>query len=192
MNNQSTWFGPLGLALLLGASQTLVQALTLVVATLTVLVLYSLIMAGLRRYLHPTLREAASLLLGAAFVSCLDLGLRAWALPLQQGLGLYLALISLSCLLLERARANQADSPLLPVRAMATYTALALLLGLCRELLASGTLSSNWDVLRDTSGLHLATLAPGSFILLGLLIAACRALRGTTSAPDSRKETLAP
>ncbi|MCY1392466.1 Electron transport complex subunit RnfE [compost metagenome] len=192
MNKHAPWFAPLGLALLLGASQTLVQALSLVLATVAVLLMYSLIMAPLRRHLPPGMREAACLLLSAAIVSCLDLGLRAWALEVQQGLGLYLPLISLNCLFLERTRIEQAGTSLPPLGAIAGYGVLALILGLCRELLASGGLSSGWSLVRETSGLHLATLAPGSFILLGLLIAAYRALRSPTSAPDSRKETLAP
>jgi electron transport complex protein RnfE len=192
MNNHTPWFASLNLALLLGASQTLVQATSLALAMLTVFVLYGLIMQGLRRYLQPTLHETASILLAAAIVSCLELALRAWALEIYQGLGLYLALISLNCLMLERSIFCQSGNPLAAVRPVAAFGALLLMLGLCRELLASGTLSVDTRLLRETSGLRLATLAPGGFILLGLLIAACRSVTRDTFPPRTRKETLAP
>ncbi|WP_166358740.1 Rnf-Nqr domain containing protein [Pseudomonas akapageensis] len=185
-------FASLNLALLLGASQTLVQAASLALAMLAVLLLYSLIMLGLRRFLHPTLLDTASILLAAGIVSCLELGLRAWALEIYQGLGLYLALISLNCLLLERNVSCQSSPSLATVRPIAAYGALLLMLGLCRELLASGTLSLDVGIIRESSGLRLATLAPGGFILLGLLIAAYRSLSGDTNSPRTRKETLAP
>lgn len=191
MNRQMPLFASLNLALLLGASQTLVQAASLALAMLAAFLLYSLIMLGLRRYLHPSLRETASILVAAAIVSCLELGLRAWALEIYQGLGLYLALISLNCLLLERNVLCQTGHSLTTVRPVAIYGALLLMLGLCRELLASGALSLDMSPLRETSGLRLATLAPGSFILLGLLIAACRRLTGSPSSPRTRKEPLA-
>lgn len=190
MNKSWSWLGVLSLAPLLGASQTLVQAASLLLATLVVVLLYSLAMLALRRFLHPTLRETASIVLAAAIVSCLDLALRAWALEIHQGLGLYLALIGLNCLLLERSLFSEASHSRPALRLMAAYGALVLTLGLSRELLANGTLSLDMSLIREASGLRLATLAPGGFILLGLLVAAWRSLSGHTT--RIRKETLAP
>lgn len=75
-------------------------------------------------------------------------------------------------------------------------------LGLLRELIGNGTLGNHLSWLAGTtqtdwpgwilfagSGLHVATLAPGGLILLGLLIAAWQAWRPTPRTPTAFEET---
>ncbi|NBA94584.1 NADH:quinone oxidoreductase [Pseudomonas sp. R5(2019)] len=169
---------------MLGASQTLVQACAMLLASLLVVVAWRLCIAPLRRVLHSSMQDVACLLLAAGIVTCLELTLRAWTLALYHGLGPYPALLVLNCLLLERT----AQSPL-DVRALARYGALLVTLGLARELIANGTLSLSVHAIGEHAGLRLAVLAPGALILSGLLLAGARAWSLRALPTDAAKET---
>jgi len=189
--------GTLVLAPLLGASDSLVKALSMWLLSLIVIGAYGLSSRTLKPWIHSDLGGLVSILLAATLVSCLSLGLQARAWELHQALGIYPALLSLQCLLLERLgafeRRNLANSAALLAR---LGTGL-LLMGALRELLGNGTLLDHLRWLAPTvselphlwaaqDGLRLATLTPGAFILLGLLLAARQALRQHRSAkPNS-------
>jgi electron transport complex protein RnfE len=112
--------------------------------------------------LRATLRGAkywlASLLLLAALVSCLQLALRAWALPLALALGYFPALICLQCLALDI---------LLP--SAGRWRQLFLLLP--GVLLACLLLGAGRQWLDQVAGMHLANLPAGALLLLGTLLA---------------------
>ncbi|WP_040070337.1 Rnf-Nqr domain containing protein [Pseudomonas batumici] len=197
MNKPAMLQGTLVLAPLLGASDSLVKALSMWLLSLIVIGAYGLSSRTLKPWIHPDLGGLASILLAATLVSCLSLGLQARAWELHQALGIYPALLSLQCLLLERLgafeRRNLANSAAL----LASLGAGLLLMGALRELLGNGTLLGQLRWLVPTvselprlwaaqDGLRLATLTPGAFILLGLLLAARQALRHHRSAkPNS-------
>jgi electron transport complex protein RnfE len=131
-------------------------------------------------------------LLAATLTSCAELGTQVWSLQWHQHWGIYAGLIALQCVVLEHTRFFQStwrDR----LRLCGLFSALMTGLGLLRELIGNGTLGSHltwlstasqadWQgwVLTSDGGLHLATLAPGGFILLGLLIAVWRAWRRPT------------
>jgi electron transport complex protein RnfE len=157
MNKLMTWLAPLSLVPLVGASLSLLQAIELTLATWLALVLHGVIMGACKRLVSPPLQLYASLLVAAAVVTSLDLTLQAWALNAWRDLGIYLPLIALQAVLLDIGNLSIKDR----LASLALFSGLLLSLGLLREGL-------------DRAGLHLATLAPAGFILLGLLIAALR------------------
>lgn len=170
------WLLGISLAPLLGATQTVVQAAAIAACTVALMVLHQALLAALARPLQGATRLLASLLLIAALCSCLQLGLRAWALPLALALGHYPTLLSLQCLAADHLLPTQGRWRLLAVH-LAGLVALCLLLGICRQWLG------------PVAGAHLATLAPGGLILLGLLLALYNRLR-PDPAPSRREGTL--
>lgn len=142
-------------------------------------------MGPLRARLDPSARLSAGVLLAATLTSCVELAGQSWSLQWQQHLGMYAGLIALQCVVLENNgffQSSRHDR----VRLCALFSALMVSLGLLRELIGNGTLgahlswltgATDWPglVLTADGGLRLATLAPGGFILLGLLIAARQA-----------------
>lgn len=183
MNRPGATIILLGLAPLLGGSELLVKAIAIGLLGLLVLTLCGLLLAPLRRVLQGRALALAALLLGATLLSAAGLLLQAASAELYAALTLFLPLLSLPCLGL----ALQRDStPLAGLRLGLLFAVLAVMLGVLREGLGSATLlnhadwlfgpaAASWPLsLTSLGGIHLLTLAPGAFILLGLLLAAAR------------------
>ncbi|MCM8913298.1 Rnf-Nqr domain containing protein [Pseudomonas inefficax] len=149
---------------LLGATRTLSEGATIGVCAVLMSSLHQLLLAPLRQRLATWTYVLASLLVLAALASCLQLALRAWLLPLALALGHYPALLCLQCLAIDHLLPGQGRWRVLAGHHCALL-ATCLLLGASRQWLADGT------------GLHLATLAPGGLLLLGLLLALYNRLR---------------
>jgi electron transport complex protein RnfE len=126
----------------------------------------------------------------AAAVTGTELLMQAYAYDLYQILGIFLPLITTNCVILGRADAFAAKNPLLPAVADGVMMGLGFglvlgVLGAVRELLGTGAVLANMDLLlgpmaqdwtlvvaADYTGLLLAILPPGAFIITGLMIAA--------------------
>ena len=192
MTQSSTLQNSLMLTLLIGATDTLVTALGLWLMFIVVISAFGVSMGVLRSRLVPTTHLLAGVLLAATLTSCAELAMQVWALPWHQHLGFYVGLIALQCVVLEHSGFFQ-DAWRDRLRLCGLFGALMVGMGLLRELIGSATLGSHLSwlagvtqadsqgwVLTADGGLRLATLAPGGFILLGLLIAAWQALRHPT------------
>ena len=189
MDNSSTLRNTLMLTPLIGATQSLTAALGLCLMFMVVTQLFSLAMGALRSRLVPAARLLSSILLAATLTSCTELMAQAWSLQWQQQLGFYGALIALQCVVLEHTGFFQ-NGWHQRLRLNGLFATLMIALGLLRELIGNGTFGNHlswligatqtdwqgWVLVAD-GGLRLATLVPGGFILLGLLIAAWRAWR---------------
>ena len=147
-----------GLAPLLGATQDLSQATTLGLGMLALSVLHQALLSPLRSRLSGATYWLASLLLLAALVSCLQLALRAWALPVALSLGYFPALICLQCLVADQLLPEHGRWRQLLVN-LAGLLLLYLLLGAGRQWLDIGL------------GVHTAGLGCGALLLLGALLA---------------------
>jgi len=179
----SVWLAALSLAPLLGASQTLTQAIAMALLSSLAILIHRVLMTPLRKRLDATSSLIASVLLASTVVTCQTLALHTWALELRQALGIYPELIALSCLLFEQNLGKPGQWPRV-ASLLGGYAALFLLLGASRELLASGTLHFSFASGPHTSGLHLASLAPGALLLLGLLLALIKRACPKQAAPD--------
>ncbi|MGS7253191.1 NADH:quinone oxidoreductase [Pseudomonas anuradhapurensis] len=149
---------------LLGATRTLSEGAAIGVCAVLMGGLHQLLLVPLRPRLASWALTLASLLLLAALASCMQLALRAWLLPMALALGHYPALLCLQCLATDHLLPTEGRWRLL-VGYLAALLASCLLLGASRQWLA------------EIAGLHLASLAPGALILLGLLWALYNRLR---------------
>lgn len=192
--------GLLSLVPLLGASQSLVMALGLTLAAVPLVVLFCGLQALLQPWLTPRARLPAAVLLAATLASAAQLGIQALSLELHHALSLYLPLLALHALLLACSGALQGrrlrSAAALGLRWAGGASAALLLLALLREALGTGALFAEMDWLfgpaaaawrvqlfDPAAGLGLATLVPGAFILLGLLLAVKNRLRPSPTAP---------
>ncbi|WP_025129656.1 Rnf-Nqr domain containing protein [Pseudomonas sp. PH1b] len=198
MNKPLALPGLLMLAPLIGATDTWVKALGMTLAFILMICAFGAGMQLLRAHLEVRRQGLASLLLSATLGSCLWLAMQAWSYELHQQLSLYLGLLALQCVIVEQAGLFQHPDRL---RLASGFCSALILLGALRELLGTGALGSHlgwlaglpgdgsgW-VLLPEGGLRLLTLAPGGFILLGLIVAAKQAWAPSSplNRPPSRK-----
>ncbi|MBP8185753.1 MAG: electron transport complex subunit E [Pseudomonas sp.] len=179
----------LGLCPLLGVSNSMVNALGMGIATALVLAFSNAAVALIRHQVTDAVRLPVFVLIIAALTTCIELLMQAFTYELYQILGIFIPLITTNCIILGRAEAFAAKNSVAHASfdglLMGTGFALVLLaLGTLRELLGTGMLLSNmqllfgpmaanWQItlLPNYPGFLLAILPPGAFLLLGLLIA---------------------
>ena len=180
----------LGLCPLLAVSNTLVNALGLSVATILTLMLSNAVISTVRAFILPEIRLPLFVLIIAGIVTLIELMMSAWFYPLYKVLGIFIPLIVTNCAIIGRAEVFASKNSIIPSMidgfAMGLGFSLALiLLGTARELLATGGIFSQAELLFGAfaSGWHvqvfsdnyqgvlLAALPAGAFIGLGLLIA---------------------
>lgn len=178
-----SWLAALGLAPLLGASQTLVQACAMALLSILAILAHRVLITPLRGRLEASACLVASVLLAAALVTCQTLTLHAWALEVRQALGIYPELIALSCVLFEQSLGKPGQWRRV-ANLLGGYGALFLLLATARELLASGTLHFSLASGPHSAGLRLASLAPGALLLLGLLLVLIKRACPKQATPD--------
>jgi H+/Na+-translocating ferredoxin:NAD+ oxidoreductase subunit E len=180
----------LGLCPLLAISNTVINAVSLGLATMLVMAASSGAVSSMRHFVPHEIRIPVFVLIIASLVTVIDLVMNAFVHPLYLVLGIFIPLITTNCIVLARADAFAAKNR--PLHSVIDAVAMGLgltlvlvVLGGMRELAGKGTLLSGIDlvfgveakqfvlhVLPDYPGFLLAILPPGAFIALGLLIAA--------------------
>ncbi|WP_324779075.1 electron transport complex subunit E [Thiobacillus sedimenti] len=199
----------LGLCPLLAISSSVINGLSLGLATTLVMAASSGAVSGVRNFVPNEIRIPVFVLIIAALVTVIDLAMNAFVHPLYLVLGIFIPLITTNCIVLARADAFAAKNH--PLHSVVDAVAMGLgltlvlvVLGAMREIAGKGTLFSGIDlafgavakgwVLHVLPGYHgflLAILPPGAFLGLGLLIAANnwrkaraeRRARAATAAP---------
>ncbi|MGY4876548.1 electron transport complex subunit E [Vreelandella aquamarina] len=187
-NNNPALVQLLGLCPLLAVSNSVVNALGLAIATLLVLVGASTTVSLIRQQVPDSVRLPAFVMIIAAFVTCAELLMAAYAFGLYQILGIFIPLIVTNCAILGRADAFASRNPPLPAALDGLMMGLGfggvlVVVGALREVLGQGTLLSDMDLLFGTAASHwqltlieeyqflFFLLPPGAFFVVGLLIA---------------------
>lgn len=177
----------LGLCPILAVSTSVVNGVSLGIATILVMILSNLAISLLRNLIPYEIRIPVFILIIAALVTAVDLAFNAWLHSLYLVLGIFIPLIVTNCIVLARVEAFAAKNPAAhsAVDGLGMGIGLTLVLGVLgamRELVGSGTLFAGIDQLfpgaqaiqvlpTDYPGFLLAILPPGAFIALACLIA---------------------
>jgi electron transport complex protein RnfE len=180
----------LGLCPLLAISGTVVNSVSLGLATAFVMAMTSLAVSLVRHLVPPEIRIPVFVLIIASLVTVVQLFMNAYLHELYLVLGIFVPLIVTNCIVLARAEAFASRQAPLAAAWDGLMMGLGLtlvltLLGAARELAGKGTLLANLHlalgegaraaeitVIPDYPGFLLAVLPPGAFIGLGLMIAA--------------------
>lgn len=179
----------LGMCPLLAVSNSVVNAVSLGLATTVVMALSGATISPIRNFVPNEIRIPVYILIIAMLVTVVQYLMNAYLYNLYIVLGIFIPLIVTNCIVLARIEAFAGKNPLLPAAldgfAMGLGLTIVLAtLGGLREIFGHGTLFSGLDlVLGDMAkgwvitlvpnyhGFLFAILPPGAFIGLGLLIA---------------------
>ena len=188
----------LGLCPILAISTSMVNAVSLGLATILVMALSNLAVSALRNFIPYEIRIPVFILIIAALVTMVDLSFNAFFHDLYLVLGIFIPLIVTNCIVLARVEAYAAKNDPLTSTIDGIMMGLGLvwvlgLLGAMRELIGAGTLFAGIEMIipgasaisvfgDDYNGFLIAILPPGAFFALGMLIAAFNAINARLAA----------
>jgi electron transport complex protein RnfE len=188
----------LGMCPTLAVTNSVINAVSMGVATTFVLVMSSMLISMLRRVIPNEVRIASFILVIATFVTVVDYAIQAISLDVYKALGAFIALIVVNCNILGRAEAfaskNTVWRSVLDAAGVGVgFTIACLSLGAVREVLGAGSFAGiplfgprfePWTIM---------LLPAGGFFVLGswLLLFAWLRARSVSSRAAQRKEAAA-
>ncbi|MDD3925031.1 MAG: electron transport complex subunit E [bacterium] len=176
----------LGMCPTLAVTTAAVNGLGMGLATTFVLVCSNLIISLFRKVIPENIRIPAYIVVIASFVTVVQLMMQGFTPELYGVLGIFVPLIVVNCIILARAEAFASKYGI--IRSAADGLGMGLgftwaltLLGAVREIIGTGNLSNTYQMfgipqfsLRVIGGAYdpalITILAPGAFIVLGLMI----------------------
>lgn len=190
----------LGTCPTLAVSTSVENALGMGIAATIVLVCSNIVISALRKVIPSKVRIPCYVVIIAAFVTIVQLLVKAFAPALDASLGIFLPLIVVNCIILGRAEAFANKNPVLPAAVDGVgmgigFTFALALMAAIREFFGSGNLTLKvlgfGTTLNNIFGLGeegnvlsaigldpilIFILAPGGFFVFGLLIACANKL----------------
>lgn len=146
------------------------------VAATLVLLGSNIVISLLRHVIPDKVRIPAFITIIAAFVTIIQMLIKAYLPEIDSALGVYLPLIVVNCIILARAEMFASKNPVLPSILDALgmgigFTAALTLMGMIRELFGAGTLFGI-DITHGTiEPMIVFILPPGGFFVFGILVA---------------------
>ena len=173
----------LGICSALAVTVKVEQAVVMSLALTFVLVCSNVIISLLRKSIPAKIRIIVQLTVIASLVILTDEILKAYLYDISKQLSVFVALIITNCIIMGRAEAfamqnNYKDAIYDGLGNSAGYGSVLVIVSIFRELLGSGTLY-NYSIIPSSIYLEnggwyvnngLMLLAPGAFIILGLII----------------------
>ncbi len=191
MNNKKTFIDPLiennpitrqvlGICSALAVTVKVEQALVMTLALTFVVTMSNTIVSLLRKYIPSSVRIIVQLAIISTLVTLIDKVLEAYMYDVSKELSVFVALIVTNCIVMGRADAfamqnNVRSSFLDGLGNGLGYGAILIIVASFRELLGFGTLL-DIRILPEFMNNGLMLLAPGAFIILGIIIWVQRSL----------------
>ncbi len=171
----------LGMCPTLGTTGSATTGMSMGLATMGVLICSNIVISLIKNLIPAKVRIPAYIVVIATFVSVLQLVMEAYLPALNTLLGIFIPLIVVNCILLGRAEAFASrhgviESGLDGIGIGLGFTVALTILGAVREILGTGKIFGT-EIFPETYGSLIFVLAPGAFIVLGLLIALFTKLR---------------
>ncbi len=171
----------LGICSALAVTVKMETSAVMCIALTVVVMLSNFTMSLLRNITPGRIRMIVEMAVIASLVIVADQFLRAYLFDVSRQLSVFVGLIITNCIVMGRAEAFAMQNP--PVPALLDglgngmgYSAVLLTVASIREVLGSGTWFGYHVMPAGYQGNGLALLAPGAFIIIGLLIWAQRTI----------------
>ena len=169
----------IGLCAVLGVSTTATNGFFMSIAVIFVLTLSNVFISLFRNFTPDKIRIPIFIVIIATFVTLVDMLLNAFVPDVHAQLGVFIPLIVVNCLILARAESFASKNGVFPsivdgIGMGLGYTLAIMSMAIVRELIGSGTLFGLQILPESYPGIGAFVSAPGSFIILGVLIAVFR------------------
>jgi electron transport complex protein RnfE len=172
----------LGMCPTLAVTVSAINALSMGLATMFVLVCSCGLVSALRKMVPKEVRIATYIVIIATFVTVVDYVIQAVSLAVYDALGAFIQLIVVNCIILGRAEAHASKHP--PVTAMVNALGMSIgfaiglfALGAVREVLGAGMLFGFSLFGQNFQPWVVMVLPPGGFIVLGAWLLLFSALK---------------
>ena len=181
VKENTTFVLMLGMCPTLGTTGSAMTGMSLGLATMGVLICSNMAISAIRRFVPASVRIPAYIVVIATFVTLLQMFMQAYLPALNNLLGIFIPLIVVNCILLGRAEAfaskhSVADSLMDGIGIGLGFTLALTLLGALREISGTGAIFGA-HIFPEDYGALVMVLAPGAFIMLGLLVALFNRIR---------------
>ena len=165
----------LGICSALAVTVLVEQAIVMSLALIFVLTCSNTIISSLRAVIPHRVRIIVQLTVIASLVILIDMLLKAFAYEMSKQLSVFVGLIITNCIVMGRADAfamqnSVKDSFLDGLGNAIGYGSILIVVSIFREFLGSGSLLGFSILPESYVGNGLMLLAPGAFIILGLII----------------------
>lgn len=167
----------LGTCPTLATSTSVKNALGMGVAATAVLLFSNMMISALRKVIPDKVRIPCYIVLIAGLVTAVQMIVKAYIPDLDRSLGIYLPLIVVNCIILGRAEMyaskNKVFDAAVDGLGMGVGFTLALfIMATIREVFGNGTFFDMPVPVLSDNKISILTMAPGGFLVFGLLIAA--------------------
>lgn len=175
LDNNPTFVQFLGMCPTLAVTTSAINGLGMGLSATAVLVFSNLVISLLRKFIPQKIRIASYIVIIAGFVTIIDLLLQAYLPDLSQALGAFIPLIVVNCIILARAESFASKNG--PVESMMDglgiglgFTFALVIIASVREILGNGSIFGVSILGSSYQPVTMAILAPGAFIVFGLLL----------------------
>lgn len=166
----------LGTCPTLATTTTVIGALSMGLAAMAVLICSNAVISLLRKVIPDSVRIPCYIVIIAGFVTVVQMVIHAYLPEIYELLGVYLALITVNCIILGRAEMfaskNTVGKSVLDGIGMGLGFTLALVaMATVREILGSGSFAGLAIPFLDTHTISFFIKAPGGMLVYGVMIA---------------------
>ncbi len=193
--NNTIFVQLIGLCAVLGVSTSATNGFFMGIAVIFVLTMSNIFISAFRKVIPDKIRIPVFVIIIATFVTITDMVLNAYVPAIHAQLGVFIPLIVVNCLILARAEAFASKEGVMAsivdgIGMGLGYTMAIMSISIIRELFGAGTLFGIQIFPESYPGIGVFLAAPGSFIILGSLIAGFRWI--LTSKDRKRKNASGP
>ena len=166
----------LGTCPTLAMTNSVTSAVGMGLAAMAVLICSNAVVSLLRKFIPDTVRIPCYIVIIAGFVTVVEMIIHAYLPDLYESLGVYLALITVNCIILGRAEMfagkNSVGKSVLDGIGMGLgFTLAMLMMSTIREVVGAGTFAGIPVPFFSTHQISILVKAPGGLMVYGLLIA---------------------
>lgn len=164
----------LGMCPTLAVTTSLSNAIGMGFSVIAILTMSNILISTLRKIIPPAARIPAYIGIIAALVTIIEMLIHAYVPTLYVSLGIYLPLIVVNCIILERAESFASKNSIMyaafdGLAVGIGFTLSLILISAIREFLGTGSLLG-FPILPASTNMLIMILPPGAFLTLGIIL----------------------